>query len=87
MISLPISVLTTKDEIFISLSTIQEHQKFCKALLKSYHSFEKKKSEDKDKNNKFDDIVFQTQKKQYQEEIIKWLGKLSIEQRIKICTI
>ena len=86
MISLPISVLTTKEETFISLTTIQEHQKFCKALLKSYHSFEKKKSEDKDKY-KFEDIFFQTQKKQYRDEIMKWFGKLTIEERIKICTI
>ena len=81
MISLPISVLTTKEETFISLTTIQEHQKFCKALLKSYHSFEKKKSEDKDKY-KFEDIFFQTQKKQYRDEIMKWFGKLTIEERI-----
>ena len=86
MISLPISVLTTKEEAFISLSTVQEHQKFCKALLKSYHSFEKKKSEDKDKN-KLDEVFFQNQKKQYRDEIMKWFGKLTIEERIKICTI
>ena len=85
MISLPISVLTTKEEKFISLSTIQEHQKFCKALLKSYHSFEKKKSEDN--KYKFEDEFFQNQKKQYRDEIMKWFGKLTIEERIKICTI
>ena len=89
MISLPISVLTTKEEIFISLSTIQEHQKFCKSLLKSYHSFEKKKTEGKNKIKfKFEeDEFFQTQKKQYQEEIIKWFGNLKESEKIKICTI
>jgi len=89
MISLPISVLTTKEEIFISLSTIQEHQKFCKSLLKSYHSFEKRKTEGKNKIKfKFDEEdFFQTQKKQYQEEILKWFGNLKVEEKIKICTI
>ena len=63
MISLPISVLLTKDEKFISLSTIKEHQNFCKAFLKSYHSFEKRKTEDKDKNKfKFEEDFFQTEK-------------------------
>ena len=88
MISLPISVLTTKEEIYISLSTIHEHQKFCKSLLKSYHSFEKKKTEGKNKIKfKFEEEFFQTQKKQYQEEIIKWFGNLKEEEKIKICTI
>ena len=80
MISLPISVLTTKEEIYISLSTIQEHQKFCKSLLKSYHSFEKKKTEGKNKIKFiFEEEFFQTQKKQYQEEIIKWFGNIKEE--------
>ena len=88
MISLPISVLLTKDEKFISLSTIKEHQNFCKAFLKSYHSFEKRKTEDKDKNKfKFEEDFFQTEKIQNQEEIMKWFSNLSEEGRIKICTI
>ena len=50
MISLPISVLSTKIENFIPLSTIKEHQQFCKNFLNSYHSFKKKKTGDKEKN-------------------------------------
>ena len=88
MISLPKSVLLTKNYNYISLSTIEEHQKFCKAFLNSYHSFEKKKTEGKGKNNfKFEGEFFQTVKKQNQEDIIKWFSNLSEEQRIKICTI
>ena len=88
MISLPKSVLLTKKEIYISLSTIEEHQKFCKAFLNSYHSFEKKKTEGKSKNNfKFEGEFFQTMKKQNQDEIMKWFFNLTEEQRIKICTI
>ena len=88
MISIPISVLSTKNEEYISLSTIKEHQNFCKAFLKSYHSYEKKKTEDKGKNkNKFEENFFQTEKKQMQEEIFKWFSNLTEEERIKICTI
>jgi len=88
MISLPISVLSTKIESFISLSTIKEHQQFCKNFLNSYHSFEKKKTGDKEKNKfKFEEEFFQTQKKQNQEEIMKWFSNLKEEERIKICTI
>ena len=88
MISLPISVLQTKDENFISLSTIQEHQKFCKSFLKSYHSFERKKTLDKDKTKtKLEELFCITHKKSNQEEILKWFGNLGEEERIKICTI
>ena len=88
MISLPISVLQSKDENFISLSTIQEHQKFCKSFLKSYHSFERKKTLDKDKTKtKLEELFCITHKKSNQEEILKWFGNLGEEERIKICTI
>ena len=88
MISLPISVLTTKDEKYIPLSTIQEHQKFCKALLKSYHSFNKKKTEDNSKNKFKSELEFyQLQNKQNQEEIFKWFINLNFEEKRKICSI
>ena len=88
MISLPISVLTTKDENIISLTTIQEHQKFCKDLLQSYHSFKKKKTGNKDKNKFKSELDFyQSQKKPNQEEILKWFINLELEEKRKICCI
>ena len=88
MISLPISVLSTKIENFIPIATIKEHQQFCKNFLNSYHSFKKKKTGDKEKNKfQFEEEFFQTQKKQNQEEIMKWFSNLTEEERIKICTI
>ena len=90
MISLPISVLTTNEENFISQSTIQEHQKFCKALLKSYHSFKNKKIGVQGKTKtkfKFEENFFSENKKSNQEDVFKWFGNLNEEERIKICTI
>ena len=90
MISLPISVLTTNEENFISQSTIQEHQKFCKALLKSYHSFKNKKIGVQGKTKtkfKFEENFFSENKKFNQEDVFKWFGNLNEEERIKICTI
>ena len=90
MISLPISVLTTNEENFISQSTIQEHQKFCKALLKSYHSFKNKKIGVQGKTKtkfKFEENFFSENKKFSQEDVFKWFGNLNEEERIKICTI
>ena len=64
MCSLPFLILSKQDEKILPLLTIQEHQKFCKSLLKSYQSYEKRKSEEKSDINKYnlDDELFQTQK-------------------------
>ena len=89
MCSLPFSILLNQDENILPLLTIQEHQKFCKSLLKSYQSYEKRKSEEKSDINKYnlEDELFQTQKKQNQEDILKWFENLTEYQKIKICTI
>ena len=89
MCSLPFSILSKQDENIIPLLTIQEHQKFCKSLLKSYQSYEKRKTEEKVDINKYnlEDNIFQTQKKQNQEDILKWFENLTEYQKIKICTI
>ena len=89
MSSLPFSVLSTQMDDILPLISIQEHQKFCKSFLKSYQSYKKRVSDEKTDINKHqseDDFV-QTQKKQNQEEILKWFENLTIYQRIKICTI
>ena len=89
MCSLPFSILSKQDENILPLLTIQEHQKFCKSLIKSYQSYEKRKSEEKTDINKYnlEDELFQTQKKQNQEDILKWFENLTEYQKIKICTI
>ena len=47
MSSLPFSILLTKNEEIIPLLSIQEHQKFCKSLLKSYLTYKNKISDEK----------------------------------------
>ena len=88
MSSLPFSVLSTQIEDILPLLSIQEHQKFCKSLLKSYQSYKKKSSDEKTDISKiqFDDF-FQIPKKQNQDEILKWFENLTIYDKIKICTI
>ena len=89
MSSLPFSILLTKNEEIIPLLSIQEHQKFCKSLLKSYLTYKNKISDEKtDKNYYISEQDFmQAQKKHNQKEILKWFETLTIYQRIKICTI
>ena len=89
MSSLPYFILSCQNEEILSSLTVQEHQKFCKLLLKSYQSYEKRKSEEKADKNKFksEEEFLQTQRKQNQEDIMKWFENLSEYQRISICTI
>ena len=89
MSSLPYSILLTENEEILPQLSIQEHQKFCKSLLKFYQSYKKRNSNEKsDKNKlKIEDEYFKTQKKQKQEEILKWFENLSEYEKIKICTI
>ena len=87
MSSLPYILFTSQDEK--DLLTIQEHQNFCKQLLKSYQSYEKRKSEEKIDKNKFksEEEFLQAQRKQNQDKILKWFENLTEYERIKICTI
>ena len=89
MSSLPFSILLSQNEEVIPLLSIQEHQKFCKSLLKSYLTYKSRISDEKTDKNKYisEQDYFQTQKKQNQKEIMKWFETLTIYQRIKICTI
>ena len=88
MSSLPYSILTKEDNDILPLLSINDHQKFCKSLLKSYQSYKKKIEEKTDKYKyKSEEEFLQTQKKQSQEEILKWFEGLTEYQRIKICTI
>ena len=89
MSSLPYSILLTENEEILPQLSIQEHQKFCKSLLKFYQSYKKRNSNEKsDKNKlKIEEEYFKTQKKQKQEEILKWFENLSEYEKIKICTI
>ena len=88
MISLPFSVLSTQNENVLPKISIQEHQKFCKSLLKLYQSYNKKVSEEKTgvNKNQFNDFS-QIQKNKRREEILKWFENLKINEKIKICTI
>jgi hypothetical protein len=86
MSSLPYSILAKKDNDILPSLSIDEHQKFCISLLKSYQSY-KKKIEKKTDKYKSEEEFLQTQKKQNQKEILKWFENLSEDQRIKICTI
>ena len=89
MSSLPYSILLNENEEILPMLSIQEHQKFCKSLLKFYQSFKKKNSDEKINKNKLklEDEYFQTHKKQNQEEILKWFENLTEYEKIKICTI
>ena len=89
MSSLTYSILLNENEEILPMLSIQEHQKFCKSLLKFYQSFKKKNSDEKINKNKLklEDEYFQTHKKQNQEEILKWFENLTEYEKIKICTI
>ena len=87
MSSLPYSILTKEDNDILPLLSINDHQKFCKSLLKSYHSYKKKEEKADKYKYKSEEEILQTQKKQNQEEILKWFESLTEYQRIKICTI
>ena len=52
MSSLPYSILLTENEEILPLLSIQEHQKFCKSLLKFYQSYKKRNSNEKSDKNK-----------------------------------
>ena len=87
MSSLPNSIFESQDKKILLI--IQEHQNLCKQLLKSYQSYEKRKIEEKIDKNKYksEEEFLQAQKKQNQEDILKWFEKLTDYERIKICTI
>ena len=89
MSSLPYSILTKEDNDILPLLSINDHQKFCTSLLKSYQSYKKKAVEEKTDKYKYksEEEFLQTQRKQNQEDIMKWFENLSEYQRISICTI
>ena len=89
MSSIPFSILSSQDDNILPKLTIEEHQNFCKLLLKSYQSYERRKSEERQDRNKckYENEYNENQKKQNQEEIFKWFENLTEYQRIKICTI
>ena len=73
MSSIPYCILSTQDEKILPLTTIQEHQKFCKSFLALYE------------NRKSKDELHLSKKKQ--KKIFKWFKNLTENQKINICTI
>ena len=82
MCSIPYSLLTKNDSDILSQSVIQEHQNFCKLFYKAQSSYERKMEEDKKSFSPEKSPVQQSQLK-----IWNWFENLSLEQKIKICTI
>ena len=88
MASIPYSILLSKDPNIISLSTIQEHQKFCYKFIKELQIFEKHKNNSKSKliflNN---NVILFNQKKQNQSEILSWFNSLKENEKLTIMSI
>ena len=88
MASIPYSILLTQKENVLPLSTIQEHQKFCRKFLKVHQAFEKYNNNSKNKlifTN--DNVYFFSRKKQTQKDILAWFKSLSIEEKLTILSI
>jgi len=88
MASIPYSILLTQKENVLPMSTIQEHQKFCRKFLKVHQAFEKYNNNSKNKlilTN--DNVYFFSRKKQTQKDILAWFKSLPIEEKLTILSI
>lgn len=85
MCSIPYSLLKKGDSNILSESVIQEHQNFCKLFLKAQTTYERKHEE----NNNIIDLNSSDKNKDNQKQlkIWSWFENLSLERKIKICTI
>ena len=63
MASIPYSILLCQKENVLPMSTIQDHQKFCKKFLKAHQIFEKYKKNSNSKLAFINDNVFFSIKK------------------------
>ena len=88
MASIPYSILLCQKEHVLPMSTIQEHQKFCKKFLKAHQTFEKYKNNSNSKLAFINDNVFLfNQKKQSQTDILTWFDSLSEEEKLSLFSI
>ena len=93
MCSIPYTVLKKPDQEIISLSTITDHQSLCKNILKIYQLHERKKEENSNTNKLNKDIIESDNNTIFNEDgklqmkIFTWFENLTIEEKIKICTI
>ena len=88
MASIPYSILLTQKQNVLPISTIQEHQKFCKKFQKEHQTFEKYKNNPNSKLIFISDNVFLfNQKKQKQVDILNWFNSLPEEEKLSILTI
>ena len=85
MCSIPYSLLSKVDSSILPISHIQEHQNFCKLFSKAQSTYERK---NEDNNNIIESNSPDNNKvNQNQLKIWSWFENLSLEQKIKICTI
>ena len=88
MASIPYSILLTQKQNVLPISTIQEHQKFCKKFQKAHQTFEKYKNNPNSKLIFTSDNVFLfNQKKQKQADILNWINSLPEEEKLSIFSI
>ena len=88
MASIPYSILLCQKENVLPMSTIQDHQKFCKKFLKAHQTFEKYKNNSNSKLAFINDNVFLfNQKKQSQKDILTWFDSLSEEEKLSLFSI
>ena len=82
MYSIPLFLLIKETNI-LSQSDIQEHQNFCKLFSMAQTSYEKKLEDSKTKNGK----NIHKKEKELSAKVWSWFENLSIEEKLKICTI
>jgi hypothetical protein len=87
MASIPYSILLNQKNNVIPLSTIQEHQKFCRKFVKAHQSFEKYKNNSQSKIAFYNDTVYLLNQKQSQLDIIAWLNSLKEEEKLSLFSI
>ena len=88
MASIPFSILVSQNQKVLPLSTIQEHQKFCKKFLKEHQIFEKFKNNSNTKLAFINDNVFLfNQKKKNQADIFSWINSLKEEEKLSLLSI
>ena len=88
MSSLPYSILLKQQPNILPISSIIEHQKFCKKFIKAHQTFEKYKNNSKNKvafiNN---NVYLLANKDQNQSEILDWFNSLQQEEKLSIFSI
>ncbi len=87
MASIPYTLLLSQKNNVIPLSTIQDHQKFCRKFIKAHQTFEKYKNNSQNKIAFYNDTVYLLNQKQSQLDIIEWLNSLKEEEKLSLLSI